>query len=58
MTFSKLLEIIEAMSDEQKDMEVVLLFEGTYVMPSMASEIIFNEAEGEDEYPLGQVFLV
>lgn len=55
MTYSKLLELIEAMSDEQKAMNVVVACMGEYYESPAVVEVVLADAEW---YPAGQVVLL
>lgn len=57
MTYSKLLELIETMSDEQKEMEVIISVEGEYHTPVLMTQLTHNDDEEEDALPVGQPIL-
>ena len=58
MTYLKLLEIITEMSEEQKNMDVVICVDGVNVCPLMLTQVVHNDDEEEDALPLGQPILV
>lgn len=58
MTYSKLLELIEAMSDSQKEMDVIFCVEGDNITPLMMTEVAHNDDTEEDALPVGQPILV
>jgi hypothetical protein len=58
MTYSKLLEMIEAMSDEQKAMPAIVNTAGEYLELSMVCEVAFADTPDEGEpFELGQPIL-
>lgn len=56
MTYSQLRDIIDAMSDTQKAMAVVVATEGGYCETEAISELSF--VSNEDFYPVGQVIIL
>jgi hypothetical protein len=58
MTFSKLLEMLNSMSDEQKAMPAIVHAEGEYLELSMVSEIAYADTPDEGEpFEVGQPIL-
>lgn len=58
MTYSRLLELIEAMSPEQKEMDVLVSYLGDYITPVVMTQLTHNDDEEEDALPIGQPILV
>lgn len=59
MTYSKLLELIEGMSDEQKAMPVIVNCAESYMEVSMVTEVAFADEPDEGEpFDIGQPILV
>lgn len=57
MTYKKLLELIEQMSAEQQEMDVLFATSETNHIATMLTQILVNEDEGEDALPVGQPIL-
>lgn len=58
MTYAKLLELIETMSDEQKEMQVIFSVDSDYLTPVLMTQLTHNDDGEEDALPVGQPILV
>ena len=60
MTYLQLLELIEAMSDEQQAMDVTISCEGGWYVVSAMTQLTFvkePDEAGDEQYPVGQPIL-
>lgn len=55
MTFKKLLELIEEMSDDEKEQEVKVLLYDEFTTISMQS--VLTHSDNEEELPVGTIYL-